>query len=227
MFNNCRSWVVGIAAVSVLLAAGCPKKNVGAGRTAEPASPAGAAPVEKSPAAKPEEPPAPPTIPKVSMSDETRAGCLVQVGDAMPAAELVDFDGQKHTLESQYGKRLTVLCFWTIGEKRRAQLVAQAALQDLAKEIAGPFEAEGVRVVAVNVGDAAADARRHIDEAGVELPCLSDAKGELFARLAKDRKMPRVYLLDADGKILWFDVEYSRSSREDLTQGIRVALGKL
>ncbi len=160
------------------------------------------------------------------MSDEIRAGCLVKVGDVMPAAELVSFAGEKHTLESQYGKRLTVLCFWTIGEKRRAQLLAQAALQDLAKEIAGPFEAEGVRVVAVNVGDAVADARRHVEAAGVMLPCLSDAKGELFARLAKDRKMPRVYLLDAKGKILWFDVEYSRSSREDLTQGIRVALGE-
>ncbi len=58
-------------------------------------------------------------------------------------------------------------------------------------------------------------------------PCLSDGKGQFLGRVCKDNKVPRVYLLDAKGKILWFDVEYSRATREDLVQGVRVALGEL
>ena len=49
----------------------------------------------------------------------------------------------------------------------------------------------------------------------------------LALRNAKDDADIVLYLLDAQGKILWFDVEYSRSTREDLVQGIRVALGEL
>jgi hypothetical protein len=52
-----------------------------------------------------------------------------------------------------------------------------------------------------------------------------DPKNEYFAKVARE-KVLRTYLLDADGKILWFDVEYSRSTHRDLLQGIDVALGK-
>ncbi len=36
--------------------------------------------------------------------------------------------------------------------------------------------------------------------------------------------MPRTYLVDSQGKILWFDMEYSRSTRRDLRDAIRVVL---
>ena len=48
-----------------------------------------------------------------------------------------------------------------------------------------------------------------------------------LAKIAKDKRMPRTFLLDATGRVLWFDVEYSRPSRRDLIQSIRVALGEL
>ncbi len=228
MFFNVRLRRYCVVACAVLAtAAGCPRKNVGEGRSPPPAapSPPAAEGLSRRPAAKPEDPPPPPTIPVVSMSDEIRAACLVNVGEAMPTAELTDFSGVKHRLESLFGERLTVLCFWTIGTTRRSQLIAAAALKDLEKDIAEPFASLGVRVAAVNVGDPPDEAKRLVEQAGVALPCLSDPQGNLFARLSKDRKMPRVYLLDAEGKVLWFDVEYARPSREDLVQGIRAALG--
>jgi hypothetical protein len=36
--------------------------------------------------------------------------------------------------------------------------------------------------------------------------------------------LPRTYLLDSSGKILWFDLEYSRSTRRELNQAIRYVL---
>jgi hypothetical protein len=37
--------------------------------------------------------------------------------------------------------------------------------------------------------------------------------------------MPRTYLLDPTGKILWFDVEYSRSTRRDLSEALDAMVG--
>jgi len=169
----------------------------------------------------------PDAIPKVVLSNALRANCLVGVGDAMPQAELPDVSGKIHALESLYGEKLTVVCFWTIGASRPSQLVASATLHDLGKEIAEPFGRQGVRVVAVNVGDSAPDVQRMLAQTGAALPVLLDPKGQCFGQVARDKKMPRIFLLDAAGRILWFDVEYRRQSREDLAQAIRVVLGKL
>jgi peroxiredoxin len=178
-----------------------------------------------------EEPPLPPvTIPKVKLSDELRKNCLVQVGDVMPKAELPDRAGKTQRIASLYGQKLTVVCLWTAAD-RRSQLEAAETLRSLTNDIAKPFAGKGVRVIAIEVArnTVVPEARQNIRETVSKLPfpCLMDGKGQFLGSVCKDDKLPRVYLLDADGKILWFDVEYSRSTREDLTQGIRVALGEL
>jgi hypothetical protein len=38
--------------------------------------------------------------------------------------------------------------------------------------------------------------------------------------------LPRVYLLNASGKIIWFDTDYSQASRRNLMQAIQVLLGE-
>ena len=50
---------------------------------------------------------------------------------------------------------------------------------------------------------------------------LLDSEGEALAKVAT-RRLPRTYLLDKKGKILWFDMEYSASTRRDLRDAIRV-----
>jgi peroxiredoxin len=174
---------------------------------------------------KPESPPPPPTIPKVALSNADLATCLVNVGQSMPAAELPDPAGKMQALDSLYGPKLTVVCFWTIGATPRARLVAAEALHDLVKAIVEPFGEKGVQVVGINVGDKA-EAVQQLGPAGTTFPNLLDAKGELIAKIAKDKKMPRVFLLDAGGRVLWFDVEFSRSSRQDLVQAIRAVLSE-
>lgn len=179
------------------------------------------------PVAQPEEPPPPPTIPKVVMSNELLATCLVNVGDTIPEAELADLDGKMSELGSLYGPKLTVVCFWTIGTTPRSQLVAGAVLQDLMKDVVGPFGEQGVRVVAINVGDGVEDAKQYVADAKATFPILLDPQGEYYAKIATERKMPRTFLLDAQGKVLWFDLEYSNTARRDLMQGIEVALDEV
>jgi len=175
---------------------------------------------------KPADIPPPPTIPKVALSNELLATCLVNVGDEMPAGELPDTAGDMHALGSLYGQKLTVVCFWTVGTSHRSKLVADAALRDLMKGVVEPYGEKGVRVVGVNVGDSAQAVEQQVAEAAATFPNLLDAKGEFFAKVVKVGKMPRTFLLDANGKVLWFDVEYSREARRNLVQSIKAVLGE-
>ena len=173
-----------------------------------------------------ETPPPPPTIPQVVLSDALRAACVVNVGDKIPDADLPDLSGKLHTLSSMYGQRLTVVCVWTAGDSSRSRLTATRTLKDLVKTIVEPFGEKGVRLIGINVGDSPTAVQQHMADAGATFPTLLDLKGEFYAMLAKEPKMPRAYLLDAGGKILWFDMELPRDSLRDLAQGIRASLGE-
>jgi peroxiredoxin len=173
-----------------------------------------------------EEPPPPPTIPKVHLLEADRETCLVVVGDAMPEAELADLAGEKQALAGLRGEKLTLVFFWTSGDSEFSAMRAQAALEDLQKDVHEPYAEKGVGVVAVNEGDTAESVKKLVDEAAAAFPNLLDTDGTLFAKVAT-KNLTRPYLLDAEGKILWFDLEYSSTTRDNLMQAIQVALGEL
>lgn len=175
-----------------------------------------------------EEPPPPPTIPEVLLTEALRQTCLVAVGDPMPDGELSDLEGQKHVFGELFGEKLTVVFFWTLGSTELSSLAAQMALEDIQMDVFELYAEKGVAVVGVNEGDAAEAVQERVEEAGTRFANLLDPNGALFARVATE-KLPRIYLLDADGKVLWFDLEFSefsRTTRDNLVQAIQVALGE-
>lgn len=174
----------------------------------------------------PPPPPPPPTIPEVLLSDELRATCLVDVDETMPLAELIDLEGKIHRTDSLYGPKLTVVCFWTIGSTSRSKLTAEAVLQDMMKKVVKQFAEQGVKVIAINVGDGGDDIKEYVAKAGAEFPVLLDSLGDYYAKIATERKNPRLFLLDDEGKILWFDLEYSNTALRNLVQGIEAALSE-
>ena len=145
----------------------------------------------------------PPGVPKVELADKDARTCLVKVGDALPEAELLDLTGTKQRLRDSYGPRLTVVFFWNAEGPYGVE-----QLQDMAKGLCEPFGGKGLRVVGVNCRDSAAVARANASAAAVAFPILLDADGALLAKAAPAGP-PRTYLLDASGRILWFDMEYS------------------
>lgn len=170
--------------------------------------------------AQPATPPPPRTIPKVVLTKSLDATCLVKVGDSFPDGDLVDLEGQAQTLQVLWGSKLTVVVFWA-GDNP----YAQQELQDLQRSVAEPYESKGVQAVGINVKDSPETVRAKLDQAKATFPNLRDADGVFFAKVAT-AKLPRTYLLDAEGKILWFDLEYSTATRRNLLQAIQVALGE-
>lgn len=162
-------------------------------------------------------------IPKVRMTQADEAASLVKVGDKIPDAELPDPAGKNQPLHSLYGPKLTVVVFWSPGN-----LASLQELQDLGHDVIEPYGKEGANVVGIAEGGSPEEIKAKAEQAGVKFPILVDRDAALLAKVTTDKQaIPRTYLLDGAGRILWFDVTYSsRATREELLQAVRAVLGK-
>jgi len=159
-----------------------------------------------------------PKIPEVKLTGSLIATCVVKVGQPMPDNELADLEGNVQSFQAFYGENLTVIFFWS-----SKNMYALSELKDLSSDVANPFKDRGVNVIAINVGDPPEVARREAEKANATYTMLVDPHGEYFSQVATDG-IPRTYVVGANGKIIWFDVEYSRSTRRDLFQTIESVL---
>jgi peroxiredoxin len=159
---------------------------------------------------------APATIPKVVLSKSHEALCKVKVGDQLPVIQLPMVGGSdKKKLTDLLGKTATVVLFWKADRR-----MSKEALSDMGPDIAELFGKQGVAVVGVAVNESAASAKAALDKAGAKFTNLLDADGKAFAQVGSVR-LPRVFLVDPTGKILWFDIEYSQTTRRELHQALR------
>jgi peroxiredoxin len=160
-------------------------------------------------------------IPPVVLSHQHEAMCKVKVGDALPAIELprVEESGNGR-LADLLGEQATVVVFWS-----PEQRMALEQLADMSPDVVEPFGGKGVAVVGIAVNQSASDAEAALKHAGASFPNLLDAEESAFASVGTDR-LPRTYLLDSEGKILWFDIEYSLATRRDLHQALRALVGE-
>jgi len=161
----------------------------------------------------------PPAMPRVVLTAGHATLCRVGVGDSLPAIELEDLDGRPHKLSDLLGEKLTVICFWS-----SRQVLAGEELADLGPDVVAHFADRGVAVVGIAEEPTAAAARQSVTDAAASFPMLLDPTGEALGKVGTG-KLPRTYLVDRQGKILWFDIEYSRATRRELSQAIRAALG--
>ena len=138
----------------------------------------------------------------------------------MPAGTLPDAGGQDHSLLESLGKKLTVIVFWSADNPYSLD-----QFQEMQNDIV-PLCEQGVQAIAIHVGPPPQDYAQLCGDNGEGMLCLLDKDQKYFAQWAS-RKLPRTYLLDAEGKIRWLDLEYSRSTRYDLRNALHFYLQKL
>jgi peroxiredoxin len=159
-------------------------------------------------------------MPEVVLTEQHAALCKVRVGDQFPNLELPNLEGEKHSLTELFGPKLTLVVFWNA-----RQSTGLEELSDLNRYHLPRFGDKGLAVVAINTGDQTQLASELATNSGASYPVLSDADGAALQQVASG-KLPRTYLLDPAGKVLWFDLEYSPTTRRDLASAIRVSLGQ-
>ena len=131
-----------------------------------------------------------------------------------------NLEGEKHSLTELFGPKLTLVVFWNA-----RQSTGLEELSDLNRYHLPRFGDKGLAVVAINTGDQTQLASELATHSGASYPVLSDADGAALQQVATG-KLPRTYLLDPAGRVLWFDLEYSPTTRRDLASAIRVSLGQ-
>ena len=155
-------------------------------------------------------------IPPVLLSAGHAKLCNVKVGEAFPALKLPLLGGQATELKTLHGKQATVILFW-----HPDRWMARTALIDMQRDIASQFDAKQVAVVGIAVRQAAGSVQAALNQAQATFPQLIDSDGKAFATVGT-AALPRLYVLDPAGKIVWFDIEYSEGTRRELWQTLGV-----
>jgi hypothetical protein len=161
----------------------------------------------------------PAAIPKVFLSDKLKATCLVNVGDVMPDGEF-RVGNEAVALDSLYGESLTVVFFWTSGPRASNEEL----FGDMQKDVLERYASKGLKVVGVKVGDKPENVKEIMQKSGAKFATVEDSASQYFNRIAKS-EIPRVYLLDPTGKILWFDIGYARATRRELQTALKAVFG--
>jgi hypothetical protein len=139
-------------------------------------------------------------IPAVILSGDHQAMTRVAVGEAFPEiAGLADKQGAKATIVAVPGGPEWMNAMFT---------------GDLKDDFAPKYADAGVKFVTL-AGPALGD----------KVASLSIDKAKLNETLGEGRG-PRVYVLDASGKVAWFDIEYSLSTHRDLHAALDELVGK-
>jgi peroxiredoxin len=175
----------------------------------------GASKTEKPPDI-PEAPPA--RIYPVELSEDHAKTCLVKSGDKLPDFTLKDLQGAPHTSSSLLDQKLLVVLFWN-GESSQSKNALVYLREDAVKNAKS-----GVKYVAINVGEPADAAKEAVEKAKAKYPVLLDTDKALFGKVATDL-LPRVYLLDHEGRIVWFNVTFQGpDTRNKLNAAIEYVL---
>jgi peroxiredoxin len=160
----------------------------------------------------------PNTVPTVELTEQLQGACWFKVGDEFPDLQLPSLDGAAKPLSGLTGGKLAVVVIWS-----PENVYAREEVADLPK-LLEPY-GDAVTAVAIGWGAPAEAVREAVEPLGLKYPVLVDtdraglpAKETLF--------LPQTYLLDADRKVIWFDVEYSSSTRRQLKKALRVTLGQ-
>lgn len=168
---------------------------------------------------QPQEAVARPSMPEVNLGRGGYAqSTLLKVGDTIPAITRSDLDGKQTSLDTLRGQgKLAVLLFWDSKTP-----LGPHALKSLQRYLIDE-QGSDVKVIAINRGESATQVRKIVTQTGISFPVLLDEDAAVFSQFATST-VPRIYLVDAAGKILWLEVPFQgQTTIKTLKQAIAAA----
>ncbi len=160
--------------------------------------------------------PAAPTIPPVWLSTAHAKLCKVVVGEAFPVVKLPLLGGETTDLATLRGADATVILFW-----HPDRWMARTALVDLERDVVKKYATNRVAVIGIAVHQPAGAVQEFVNQSKATYPQLLDTAGEALSKVGT-YALPRLYVLDAAGRVVWFDIEYSEGTRRELEQTLKV-----
>lgn len=162
-----------------------------------------------------------PRKPEILLSSQHQQQVVKQLGDVLePTSQLQDVAGQDVVLRDALSDRLTVLIFWS--EK---SVAGYEQFRRIPVDVLARFAPHRVKVVTINVGGTVKETQRLTGKAADKILSLADTESKLLKQFAK-AGVPRTYVLDAQGRVLWYDIEFSESTRRELDNALTYYLQK-
>jgi hypothetical protein len=164
--------------------------------------------------------PAPPpgALPTIAFTAAHRATCKLFVGDTLPTLDgTTDITG---TLPLPIPKniRYSVYAFVQPGDAETLELMS-----DLGPLLTQKYGSRGVNAVVAFVGEPDEAAKSFAQEHKNDFATIVSSDGAALSKITDNPQglMPRIFLIDSEWRILWFDIEYSRTTRRDLDAALR------
>lgn len=154
------------------------------------------------------------SVPPVQMTEQHRKLVHVKEGEPFPNLKLPRVADEPIEFNKLRGKAATVVVIWSDDH-----WMTQAALTDLAKDVPRLFGKKPVSMVGIAVNQTSEAAQATLAKHQVQFPHLVDADGEAVKQVT-EAALPNIFAVGPDGKVAWFDIEYSEASRRELRQTI-------
>lgn len=163
----------------------------------------------------------PQAMPRVTLSEQHAKSCPIMVGQEFPNQMLADQAGKSQELNKLRG-RYTLVVLWSASVP-----AAVEELGDLDAYAYQPYKNVGLNVIAVHTpAGKTKQPTEVLKKIQPSFTTLNDTNGELWEKLGKG-SLPRTFLLDGQGKVLWFDIEYSRETRRQLQQALQAVIREI
>lgn len=160
-------------------------------------------------------------MPNVSMSEQHAKTCPIKVGQDFPNLTLTDQAGKAQELAKLRG-RYTLVVLWSASVPAAVEEIG-----DLEAYAYQPYKNVGLNVIAVHTpAGKTKQPTEVLQKVKPTFTTLNDTNGELWEKLGKG-SLPRTFLLDGEGKVLWFDIEYSRETRRQLQQALQSVIREI
>ena len=160
-------------------------------------------------------------MPRIALSEQHANACPIKLGQEFPNPTLTDQAGQPRELNKLRGK-FTLIVVWSASEP-----AAVEELGDLEAYAYQPYKNVGLNVIAVHtMAGRTKQPTEALRKFQPSFTILHDTKSELWAAVGME-SLPRTFLLDGEGRVLWFDIEYSRTTRRQLQQALNAVMQEI
>ena len=151
---------------------------------------------------------------------DQKEGTLTKVGQSAPAFSVTALDQQVYDLNKLKGKLVLINFFATWCGP------CMAEMPRLEKDIWQKFKSSKFVVLAVGREHSDEELRKFQQKHGWSFPIAADPKQEIYKRYA-EKYIPRNYLINAEGKIVFQSIGYEDGEFKQLVDIISRELAKL